>query len=192
MNIDQKVPYEKCLQVTGNSEIGGHRQEPRHRRTKREKPSGGGGVSTVEAVRQWRPSDFFCAGQPRRETPFTHTDVSRAYFCAPRCRPTYAMIPEEDTRDAQVVVQGGDFLCTSIDHPVQKYIEKMKGIFEVWVTVVGPKDSQQKELVMLNRRVRWARSGITWKADPRHVLGIVRALRVDVNPCRRQNQIRVT
>ena len=80
--------------------------------------------------------------------------------------------------------QGDDFLCTGPDHQVQKFVEKMKGISEVQVTVVGSK-GQHKELVMLNRRVRWTRRGTPWEADLRHVLEIVKEL-----PCAGADKIR--
>ena len=49
------------------------------------------------------------------------------------------------------MAHGDDFLCTGPDHHVQEYIEKTKGIFEVKVTVVGPKDSQPTEFAMVGR-----------------------------------------
>ena len=52
------------------------------------------------------------------------------------------------------MVHGNDYLCTGKDQKVKQIIEKMQGIFEVEVTVVWPEGSLQKELVMMDRRVR--------------------------------------
>ena len=63
------------------------------------------------------------------------------------------------------MVHGDDYLCTGADHQVQKFGEKMKGIFEVGVAVVGSRDSQQKELVMPNRRARKGKRTSTCLSD---------------------------
>ena len=39
-------------------------------------------------------------------------------------------------------------------------------IFKVKVTVMGTKEDQHKELVMLSRKIRWTRRVLTWEAEP--------------------------
>ena len=58
----------------------------------------------------------------------------------------------------RLVVHDDNFLCAGADHKVQRYIDKMKG-----------RTTRQSAAGVMNRRVRWRR-GITWGADPRHVL----------------------
>ena len=47
---------------------------------------------------------------------------------------------------------------------------------EVKAKTMGPLKSQEKELVILNRTVRWSQAGIEWEADPRHAQVVINEL----------------
>ena len=57
------------------------------------------------------------------------------------------------------------------------YIAATQSLFQLKVTLVGPRHDQEQELVMLSRRIMWTRRGLTSEADPRHLKEIVKILR---------------
>ena len=70
--------------------------------------------------------------------------------------------------EVRLVVHGDLFFCSGPDHQLVIFVAAMQSIFEV--AIIGPKEDQQKELVMLSGKIRWTRRGLTWEADPRHVM----------------------
>ena len=47
--------------------------------------------------------------------------------------------------------------------------EKMKSWFEIKVrALLGPKETDDKHVVILGRHVRWTADGIEYEADPKH------------------------
>ena len=72
-------------------------------------------------------------------------------------------------RDLSGVVHGDDFTFCGLEEDL-KWIEKlMESWFEIKVRgMLGMDDSDDKEIVILGRIVRYTKDGITYEADPKH------------------------
>ena len=72
-------------------------------------------------------------------------------------------------RDLSLAVHGDDFTFCGIEEDLLWITEEMKGWFEIKVrATLGPDEGDDKEVVILGRRVKWHDWGIEWEADPKH------------------------
>ena len=87
-------------------------------------------------------------------------------------------------RRVRIVVHGDDFIIEGEEEDLwwvhdelkQKYIVKMRGI-------LGPEDSDAKEVVVLNRVLSWEGGTFKYEADPRHAEKMLRDMEMeDCNP----------
>ena len=88
-------------------------------------------------------------------------------------------------RKIRIVVHGDDFIIEGEERDLwyvhdalkAKYLLKMRGI-------LGPGENDQKEVVVLNRILRWQDGVFQYEADPRHVEQILRDMEMqDCRPC---------
>ena len=71
--------------------------------------------------------------------------------------------------DLSLAVHGDDFTFCGIEEDLLWITEEMKGWFEIKVrATLGPDEGDDKEVVILGRRVKWHDWGIEWEADPKH------------------------
>jgi hypothetical protein len=72
-------------------------------------------------------------------------------------------------RDLSCVCHGDDFTFVGEEVELNWIADEMKKWFEIKVrAILGPEEKDDKEVVILGRRVRWTKSGIEFQADPRH------------------------
>ena len=72
-------------------------------------------------------------------------------------------------RDVDVVVHGDDFTMLGQDEHLRWLKEKFAAKFKIKVRgILGPDESDDKEISLLNRAVSWNDQGITYEADQRH------------------------
>ena len=72
-------------------------------------------------------------------------------------------------RDITCACHGDDFVLVGEDKELRWIAAKMKGWFTLKVrAVLGPEESDDKEVVILGRKVRWKPGGIRFEADPKH------------------------
>ena len=72
-------------------------------------------------------------------------------------------------RDLSLAVHGDDFTFCGIEKDLHWITEKMKGWFEIKVRATfGPDKGDDKEVIILGRKVSWHDWGIEWEADPKH------------------------
>lgn len=82
-------------------------------------------------------------------------------------------------REIRIVVHGDDFVVTGGPAELEfvkdvfkrKYPTKVRG-------VMGPNDTDDKEVTILNRVVRWMDDGVTFEADPKHVVKMLQDMRL--------------
>ena len=72
-------------------------------------------------------------------------------------------------RDLALAVHGDDFTFVGVEEDLLWITEQMRQWFEIKVrAMLGPDATDDKEVVILWRRVRWLDWGIEWEADPKH------------------------
>ena len=79
-------------------------------------------------------------------------------------------------RGIRVVVHGDDFLCGASTAQLHWLKQVMMRKFECKPKIMGAAPSQWKEIVVLNRRLKWTRAGIRYDADEKHDKVIIREL----------------
>ena len=79
----------------------------------------------------------------------------------------------------QVAVHGDDFLVIGHEWDLHWVREKLAGELEIKSVIIGPGEHQDKEITLLNRKIRWGRQGIEWEADRKHAEQIVSELGLD-------------
>ena len=75
-----------------------------------------------------------------------------------------------------MMVHVDDFVSAGPTSQLHWLEERMSKRFECKHKILGPTSSQYKELVILNRQVRWTQSGIEYRADKKHIDTIVEEL----------------
>eukprot|EP00971_Amphidinium_carterae_P348030 6490283-Amphidinium_carterae.1 len=72
--------------------------------------------------------------------------------------------------DVSAVLHGDDILADGEQPSLLRFVEQLRQHFEVEVkATLGPEDKDDKEVLLLNRIVRWNPDNtISWEADPRH------------------------
>ena len=74
-----------------------------------------------------------------------------------------------EERRVACVVHGDDFIFSGADKDLTWVEQLMQEWFEVKVRArIGPDESDDKEISILGRRVRWEHWGISYRADPKH------------------------
>ena len=77
------------------------------------------------------------------------------------------------------MVRGDDFTLLGTQEQLEWFRKKIKERFQVkFRGILGPSVKDDKEVTILNRTVRWDKTGITYKADPRHVEIVVEQLEI--------------
>ena len=79
--------------------------------------------------------------------------------------------------DARLVAHGDDFTILAAEDTIRwiynemskRYKPKLRG-------VLGPDPGDLKEIIILNRILRWTSSGLEYEPDPRHAEMIIRHL----------------
>ena len=72
-------------------------------------------------------------------------------------------------RDIRAVVHGDDFTLCGLEEDLVWIREWMKSWFEIKLrAMLGPDEKDDKEVILLGRRVGWLEDRIEWEADPNH------------------------
>ena len=81
-------------------------------------------------------------------------------------------------RNIFLTCHGDDFLIVAAAEDIAWLNEQMKKAFEVKTKVLGPKDEEGcvQELTILNRTLRWTKSGIEYEPDARHAELLIKEL----------------
>ena len=89
------------------------------------------------------------------------------------------------TRTVRLVVHGDDFIIEGEEQDLWWVHDEMKPRFIVKMRgVLGPEEKDAKEVVVLNRVMRWSGGEFQYEADPRHVEHILKAMDMeDCKPC---------
>ena len=91
--------------------------------------------------------------------------------------PTVFYHPEKEVR---CVVHGDDFTFTGERETLRGIAGRMKQTYELKVRgIVGDEPEDDKEIVILNRTLRWKERGIEYEADNKHVKEILRHFNLD-------------
>jgi len=79
--------------------------------------------------------------------------------------------------DARIVVHGDDFTILAQEHVIKYVAEKMSERYKLKLRgILGPDSWDDKELIILNRIIRWDDDGIRYEPDPRHAEMIITQL----------------
>ena len=79
--------------------------------------------------------------------------------------------------DARLVVHGGDFTVLAQEHVIRYIADKMSERYKLKLRgALGPDSWDDRELVILDRIVRWQSDGIRYEPDPRHAEMIISQL----------------
>ena len=80
-----------------------------------------------------------------------------------------AVIFYHTERDLSCAVHGDDFTFCGEEEDLVWITEEMRGWFEIKVrATLGPDDGDDKEVIILGRKVSWKPWGIEWEADEKH------------------------
>jgi hypothetical protein len=80
------------------------------------------------------------------------------------------------------VVHGDDFTFLGYEADLDRLTADMKSWYTLKVRgVLGPEAKDSKEIVILNRTVRWGHSGISYEADEKHAAIICKELGLDMS-----------
>ena len=75
-----------------------------------------------------------------------------------------------------MTVHGDDFTACGSDEDLAWLSARFKEKFEVKVQILGPGPEHAQEVKILNRIVRWTKSGIDYEPDQRHAEMVIRDL----------------
>ena len=85
-------------------------------------------------------------------------------------------------RMLRVVVHGDAFTAMGKERDLLWFRQQIKAIFGVkFRGMIGPEEKDEKEMNILNRKVRWASTGIEFQADVRHVEIVLSQVGLDEN-----------
>ena len=91
----------------------------------------------------------------------------------------------EEARGASV--HGDDVTVKASREDAEWLIRKVKEKYEIKTQMIGEATDLDKQLLILNRTVRWSSRGLWIEADPRHVKEVIRALGLEgASPAPRQ------
>ena len=77
------------------------------------------------------------------------------------------------------VVHGDDFTFYGFDDELKEIKRKMEEHYEIKVrAVLSPEPGDDKEITILNRRLRWKDGRLEYEADPKHVAILCEAMRL--------------
>merc|ERR1711965_94005 len=80
-------------------------------------------------------------------------------------------------RDLRVVVHGDDFTALGADEDCEWLAGQLRQYFELKVSAkLGPEDTDDKQVRILNRTVEWTNQGIRYEPDARHAEIVVKQL----------------
>ena len=100
-------------------------------------------------------------------------------FAKSRVAPT-AFYNEE--REVRCVVHGDDFTFSGRRSALQEIAEQLKETYELKVRgTMGDEPGDDKEIVILNRSLRWTEEGLEYRADDKHVREILKYFGLDEN-----------
>ena len=72
-------------------------------------------------------------------------------------------------RDIPMAVHGDDFTLCGLEEDLVWIKDLMKSWFKIKLrAMLGPDEKDDKEVILLGRRVRWLHDRIEWEADPNH------------------------
>ena len=79
------------------------------------------------------------------------------------------MVFYHEERDIAMAVHGDDFTLCGLEEDLLWIKDLMKTWFEIKVrAILGPEEKDDKEVVILGRKVIWGRDNITYEADEKH------------------------
>ena len=84
-----------------------------------------------------------------------------------------------EAKQIRITVHGDDFLASGREKELMWLKEVMSEKLEVKVKLMGPNKEHEKEMLLLNRAIRWGDQGLSWEADPRHSETIIKELGLD-------------
>ena len=83
-------------------------------------------------------------------------------------------------RGLAVSVHGNDFTTAGPKYPLDWFEDKLEAKYELKKSGrLGPGHNDSKELIVLNRVLRWTSSGVEYEADPRHRENLLEGLGLD-------------
>ena len=80
------------------------------------------------------------------------------------------------SREIAMTVHGDDFTACGSDEDLAWLSARFKEKFEVTIQILGPGPKHAQEVRILNRIVRWTKSGIDYEPDQRHAEMVIRDL----------------
>ena len=79
----------------------------------------------------------------------------------------------------RVAVHGDDFMASGKASMLRWLKDGMAKTLEIKTNIIGPNADQGKEMVILNRKLKWEKDGITWEPDGKLIEGIMRDLKME-------------
>ena len=83
-------------------------------------------------------------------------------------------------RGLRTVVHGDDFLTAGDDKELKWMKAKLEQEFDIKTKVLSGESSDEKEVTVLNRIIRWTSAGYEYEADARHAVLIIRSLGLEL------------
>ena len=93
------------------------------------------------------------------------------------------------TRRIHLTVHGDDFTVVASAKQIAWLGEAMKKRYELKMEVLGPNAGQTEEVRVLDRIIRWTRTGLEYEPDQRHADGIISELELET--CKSVSTLRV-
>ena len=82
-------------------------------------------------------------------------------------------------RNIRTYIHGDDFVSVASDDNLKWLKQQIERKYELKTQVLGPGKEDFQEVKVLNRILRWANSGVTYEADPRHAELIIKDLSLE-------------
>ena len=82
-------------------------------------------------------------------------------------------------RNIRTMVHGDDFFSVGRRRDVTWMKTKMEERFALKTTIVGNDEDMEKEVKVLNRKIKWEFQGLSYEADTRHVPDLLRGMNLE-------------
>ncbi len=75
--------------------------------------------------------------------------------------------------DTAVTVHGDDFVFIGPEHELQRIASEMGKAYPIKSNMLGPGEKDNREVTILNRKIRWGQHGIEYFADAKHAKKVI-------------------
>ena len=85
-----------------------------------------------------------------------------------------------EKKSIRLLVHGDDFVVAGHQSDLKWVRKEIEEKYEIKHGMMGPLETQEKEMTILNRKLTWGNCGIIYEADARHAVEVVKALGLEI------------